>query len=275
MKINIHAGHGARGSKSCGAIELICESTENRKVKNECIRLFKEDEEAHTIYDCTVDYPNSKSDCLNKIVALCNRNKVDLDVSIHFNSGANDKNGNNKSCGVEVYVHNSNSPSYPYAKRIVDNISALGFTNRGVKINSGLTVLKKTNSPALLIECCFVDDADDVKLYNYKTMAKAIVEGILNKKINTDSNTNKNNDIKNDIGTNKKYGVLINSYGDIKKANYISERLLKEDKLYNEVIPYNGKHAIKIYPLSPKEKAETVKMHVDVKYHAYSDIIEL
>ena len=31
MKINIHAGHGARGSKSCGAIGLICESTEIEK----------------------------------------------------------------------------------------------------------------------------------------------------------------------------------------------------------------------------------------------------
>ncbi|MGO0916568.1 hypothetical protein ACTPEM_26605, partial [Clostridioides difficile] len=32
----------------------------------------------------------------------------------------------------------------------------------------------------------FVDDRDDVELYNYKSMSKAIVEAILNKKINND-----------------------------------------------------------------------------------------
>ena len=30
----------------------------------------------------------------------------------------------------------------------------------------------------MLIECCFVDDKDDAKLYNYKRMAEAIVRGI-------------------------------------------------------------------------------------------------
>ena len=263
MKINIHAGHGARGSKSCGAIGLICESTENRKVKDECIRLFKEDEEDHTIYDCTVDYPNSKSDCLNKIVALCNRNKVDLDVSIHFNSGANDKNGNNKSCGVEVYVHNSNSPSYPYAKRIVDNISALGFANRGVKINPELTVLKKTNSPAILIECCFVDDADDVKQYNYKTMAKAIVEGILNKKIISYTSEN------------KKYGVNISHFSTKEKAESFSKTLTEKECAYNEIYQDKKGFGIKVSSFSTKEKAENFKKKLNDKYCAYSDVIEL
>ena len=261
MKINIHAGHGARGSKSCGAIELICESTENRKVKDECIRLLKE--EGHTIHDCTVDYPNSKSDCLNKIVALCNRNKVDLDVSIHFNSGANDKNGNNKSCGVEVYVHNSNSPSYPYAKRIVDNISSLGFANRGVKIDPKLTVLKKTDSPALLIECCFVDDADDVKLYNYKTMAKAIVEGILDKKIISST-------IKN-----KKYGVNISHFSTKEKAESFSKTLTEKECAYNEIYQDKKGFGIKVSSFSTKEKAENFKKKLNDKYCAYSDVIEL
>ena len=37
MRINIHAGHGASNSKSCGTIGLINESDEARKVKNEVI----------------------------------------------------------------------------------------------------------------------------------------------------------------------------------------------------------------------------------------------
>ena len=58
-------------------------------------------------------------------------------------------------------------------------IEALGFKNRGVKIRTDLYVLHRTNSPAMLIECCFVDDKDDVELYDYKKMAAAIVAGIL------------------------------------------------------------------------------------------------
>ena len=48
-----------------------------------------------------------------------------------------------------------------------------------MKERKDLYVLHRTNSPAMLIECCFVDDKDDVKLYDAKKMAQAIVTGIL------------------------------------------------------------------------------------------------
>ncbi|BCN32091.1 N-acetylmuramoyl-L-alanine amidase [Anaeromicropila herbilytica] len=50
--------------------------------------------------------------------------------------------------------------------------------NRGVKVENKLYFLRKSKAPAMLIECCFVDDKDDVKLYDYRYMAKAIVNGI-------------------------------------------------------------------------------------------------
>ena len=53
MRINVHAGHNPAGMTACGAIGLINESTENRKVKNEVIRLLKMRND--TVYDCTVD----------------------------------------------------------------------------------------------------------------------------------------------------------------------------------------------------------------------------
>ena len=51
-----------------------------------------------------------------------------------------------------------------------------------VKNASYLYVLKNTKAPAMLIECCFVDDKDDVALYDYKSMAEAIVYGITGQK---------------------------------------------------------------------------------------------
>lgn len=176
MRINIHAGHNPDGKVACGAVGLIKESTENRAVKDKVISKLKS--LGHTVYDCTVDDGKNQSDVLRKIVSKCNAHDVDLDVSIHFNSGASDRNGNGITTGTEVFVYSGTSGAKPYADNICKAISALGFKNRGVKVNSGLYVLKNTKADALLIECCFVDDADDVKKYDAESMATAIVKGI-------------------------------------------------------------------------------------------------
>ena len=173
---NISAGHNPDGKVACGAVGLIQESTEARAVKN--LVISKLQSLGHTVYDCTVDNGKSQSDVLQQIVKKCNAHKVDLDVSIHFNSGANDKSGNGKTTGTEVLVYSSKSASLSEAKNIVNAISALGFKNRGIKYRTDLYFLRKTTSPALLIECCFVDDKDDVNLYSAETMATAIVRGI-------------------------------------------------------------------------------------------------
>lgn len=178
MKFNVHAGHNPDGKVACGAVGLIKESTEARKVKDEVIRLLKL--KGHIVYDTTVNDGVSQSDVVNKIVAKCNKNLVDWDISIHFNSGGKDPNGNGKTTGVEVIGYNTTHRAM--AERICSKISALGFTNRGLKTNSKLGVLK-TKNKNLLVECCFVDDKDDVNKYNYKTMAKAIAEALINETI--------------------------------------------------------------------------------------------
>ena len=175
MRINVHAGHNPDGKTACGAIGLIKESTEARAVKNKVIEMLKS--LGHTVYDCTVDNGTSKNDVLQKIVEKCNAHEVDLDVSIHFNAGAN-KILNKVTTGTEVFVYSSTSKAKTYAQQVVNAISALGFKNRGVKTSSTLYVLRKTTNPAMLIECCFVDDPDDVELFNVDKMAQAIVKGI-------------------------------------------------------------------------------------------------
>lgn len=176
MRINVHAGHNPAGKVACGAVGLINESTENRKVKDEVIAQLQA--LGHTVYDCTENNGTGQADVLRKIVTKCNQHTVDLDVSIHFNSGAGDQCGNGKTTGVEAYVYSASSAAKPYADKICQAIADLGFRNRGVKTSSTLYVLKHTVSPAVLIECCFVDDKDDVELYGYRKMAAAIVKGI-------------------------------------------------------------------------------------------------
>ena len=94
--------------------------------------------------------------------------------------------GDGKTKGVEVFVHSTSSAAYAAAERVCKELSALGFTNRGVKVSTTLFVLRKTKAPAMLIEVGFVDDKDDVNLYNKvgnDAICRAIVKGILNKEV--------------------------------------------------------------------------------------------
>ena len=175
MIINVHAGHNPDGKPACGAIGYIKESTEARRVKDEVIRMLRE--LGHTVYDCTVEDGLNKNDILEKIVAKCNAHKANLDVSIHFNSAAGLDEDENTT-GTEVLVYSGYSKARDEAEAVCKAITSLGFKNRGVKFRPDLYFLKKTVAPAMLVECCFVNDKDDTNLYDYYKMAKAIVKGI-------------------------------------------------------------------------------------------------
>ena len=175
MRINVHAGHNPDGMVACGAIGLIRESTEARAVKDRVIAQLTA--MGHTVQDCTCDNGISQQDVLKKIVAACNAQETDLDISIHFNAGAAPEADGNTT-GAEVYVYSTSSAAATYAQQVVDSIATLGFRNRGVKESKSLYVLRHTKAPAMLIECCFVDDPEDVALYNADRMAAAIVAGI-------------------------------------------------------------------------------------------------
>lgn len=218
MKINVHAGHNADGKVACGAVGLIKESTEARKVKNEVIKQLKA--LGNTVYDCTVDDAKDVTANLSDIVKKCNAHSVDMDISIHFNSGRNDKKGDGDNAGVEVWLYNSTSKAKTYAEKVCKAVSGLGFDNRGLKYSAGLYVLKHTNAPAMLIECCFVDDADDIKLYNYKKMATAIVKGITGKTVGTTTTSSASNS-----ETKILYKVQVGAYSKKENAENIVKKL--------------------------------------------------
>lgn len=175
MKINVHAGHTSQNGKACGACGIVKESIEDRRIKEEVIRILRS--RGHTVYDCTSE-GNTASENLYLIVQKCNRHKVDLDVSIHLNCY------NGKGHGTETLIYSSNSKAKAAAKRIDKNIAKLGFTDRGVKIRPELYVLHRTNAPALLVETFFCDNKTDCDLYKkvgYKSISEAIADGITTK----------------------------------------------------------------------------------------------
>lgn len=175
MKINIHAGHNPDGKVACGAVGLIKESTEARKVKSKLITYLRAS--GHTVYDCTVDNGTSQSDVLQKIVKKCNEHIVDLDISIHFNAF------NGKAKGSEVEVYAKGSKTVKQAEVVLDSLHKLGYSNRGVKGRSDLYYLRNTKNPAMLIEVCFCDNAEDCARYDADKVAKAIYAAITGKPV--------------------------------------------------------------------------------------------
>ncbi len=179
MKINVHAGHNPKRKIACGASDLLDESYVARKIRTYVIKYLKQ--YGHTVYNCTCNNGKSQSDVLKKICAMCNKHTVDLDVSIHLNSGRNDHKGDNKTGGSEVWVTKNIGIKKLAAANVRKKLKTLGFSDRGTKESGSLYYLNHTKAKAILIEVCFVDDKDDynlVKKLGYKKIGKAIAEAI-------------------------------------------------------------------------------------------------
>lgn len=188
MKFNVHGGHNPSNKIACGAVGLLDESKEDRLIANAIVKYLKK--AGATVYDCTVSNGTSQSDVLVKICAKCNQHSVDMDFSVHLNSGRNDKKGDKKLGGFEVWATSFTGTKLTVAKRCVENMKKLGFTSHGdpYKTTSRLYYLKHTKAPALLFEICFVDDKDDYLLYKSvgaDTIGKALAEAIVGHEIKT------------------------------------------------------------------------------------------
>lgn len=113
-----------------------------------------------------------------------NFSKYDYVVELHFNACVNDTKGNGKTTGTEILVH-KNEKGTSVEAAILKNIEALGFRNRGIKVRSDLLNMNickgKQGVSYALIETCFIDDADDMKLYKNKKpeVVSAIAKGVV------------------------------------------------------------------------------------------------
>ena len=175
---NVHAGHNWHVTGARGYLD---ETKEDRIVKDEVIRLLRQ--EGHIVYDCTDEGGRTQSENLRNIVKKCNAHSVDLDVSIHLNSGGG--------TGVEVWNYDERTKGV--SDRICRAISnEIDIANRGSKYTHNLYVLANTKAPAILVECCFVDSKSDYDAWSGSKCAKAIVEGILGESISDDDNGSNN-----------------------------------------------------------------------------------
>lgn len=166
LKFGIDMGHNA--PPDTGARGIGFEDTMTRDVGNRVISKLRN--LGHIAINCTPSRAYSVRDSLRRRVSTGNAQRVQYYVSIHFNAF------NGRANGAEVFA--VSDAARRIAQPVLDNIVSLGFVNRKVKNGSHLYVLRNTNMPAILIECCFLDSQKDMNIYNAEAMANAIVKGL-------------------------------------------------------------------------------------------------
>jgi len=170
MKFGIDMGHNAPpdvGAASKFGREDVLTKEVGTKVISKIAAV------GHEAVDCTPSSASSVIDSLRRRVQKANAEKVDAYVSIHFNSF------NGSANGAEVFA--ISDAGRRIAQPVLDNILKIGFVNRRVKNGSHLYVLKYTQMPGILVECCFLDSQKDMALFNSESMANAIVKGLTGK----------------------------------------------------------------------------------------------
>ena len=175
MKILLIAGHGNGdcGATGCGYKEA--------DLTREVVSLVKPKLATYA----TVDIADTTKNWYQHICQKGNSfnfKAYDYVLEVHFNACVNDTKGNGDTTGTEIYVTTSEKGT-SVEDNIVKNISALGFKNRGVKRKNWSLInhIKKQGVSSALLETCFIDDADDMKIYKAKKdqIAEAITSGIV------------------------------------------------------------------------------------------------
>lgn len=107
---------------------------------------------------------------------------IDYVLELHFNACVNDTKGNGITTGTEIYVTTSENGT-TVEENILKGIASLGLKNRGVKRKNYAVInyCKSKGVSSALLELCFIDDADDMKIYAKKkdNIAQAISNGIV------------------------------------------------------------------------------------------------
>lgn len=164
----LDAGHGGKDSGAVG---------NGRKEKDDVLKLTLA---VGKILDDYVDVEYTRKtdiyESVKKKAADGNAYKADLFVSFHRNSSEFES-----SNGYESLVYSDSGMAGKLANYINLDMKKIGFRNRGTKIRKDLSVLRRTNMPAMLGEFGFITNKYDNKMFidKFDQIAKAVADDIL------------------------------------------------------------------------------------------------
>ena len=134
-------------------------------------------------HDVSVLMSRTKDDTedLADRIKECNAFNPDLALDIHNNAGGGD--------GAEAFYHIGGGKGKTLANNILAEIVKIGQNSRGAKTKKNSSgkdyygFIRDTSAPAVIVECAFVDNKNDIKILDtveeQKAMGVAIAKGVL------------------------------------------------------------------------------------------------
>ena len=176
MNLLLIAGHGAGdpGATSNGYQEAV----ETRRVAQALAWTLKD-------YCKVSQYPTSRNAYSDykkgQLLETAKFSQYNYVLEIHFNAYMATR-ADGVTMGVECYVPTSESNTAT-EEALCRNLAELGLKNRGVKKKdySVIWSARKQGTRAALLEVCFIDDPDDMRLYEsqFAQVVQAIANGII------------------------------------------------------------------------------------------------
>lgn len=120
---------------------------------------------------------SSNSESLRLRVNDANAWGADYFISLHTNASSLPA-----ATGSEAFAYSAPSSAFSLGEDILYWLNrTTGLKNRGMKVRSGLYVLRKTAMPAVLVELGFITNANDARLMNTRPdlFARGIYDGIV------------------------------------------------------------------------------------------------
>lgn len=127
-------------------------------------------------YDVVFTRTEDVYDSPSQKARIANESGADFFVSIHRNSSPTPNQYN----GVQTLVYDNSGIKQTMAENVNNELEKLGFRNINVPARPNLTVLRRTNMPAILVEAGFINSDVDNQLFDSKfnEIAEAIARGI-------------------------------------------------------------------------------------------------
>lgn len=182
IKIYVDQGHNPTGYHNSGAVGFgLYEQDITFQIGIELAALLNDNPNyiarvSRSTPETVLGYNNATS--LSYRTNQANEWGADYFISIHANASVNPALN-----GSECYVYSSPSAASALAQSILTSmVNAVGTRDNGVRVNSGLYVLRKTRMPAVLVETAYISNESDAQKLatNQSGFAWGIYQGIVN-----------------------------------------------------------------------------------------------